>query len=1305
MPNLPLTDYYGSSNQSPNGDSVYSSNRNPDSQQYRSQITTPSGAQHMSFGSSAYDWSGQSSYPSNNTAETGSTSWRQDTQNTNYRLQRGSTYGGRGADLTNSYSQNYYGRSGTSQASPQDNVQGLSNAAYVSGLEAANSKSNGAQTTTQQYGGASYPSSAEQNHVKSPTETHLRHLGDPLPSSSSHPMQAQNSSFSTSSQQLAANAAAALAGAVNRRYPPKGAPATNATNSSWIGQDARPNMSATPQRTSSPQVNVTGTSQQYTGGQQQSSYGHNPSYTRDTSSQAQPASATSQSFRQGQNPTIAESSSQTQNSATPQRVHQPTGSIASLVIVPPEIESTPFHQNTETSEPVPTFVDPARVFNPYHREHERKRQQAEAEAKRKAEEAARAEATQKQKEKEAEEAARYQRELTEQGAKWQQAAAPVAKKSSEGAGMNNTTETALPVNTMSNAGLNEEAAMAVEMKDMLERMKAFRNRDPSLFQKLWDDMRKPSSNGAGGSIPSTSPQLAQQSLPADQATSQANAVSEQRPAGKTPQGSTFGSASQKMIDTISVPANGWRVVVENNPEGLQDMGRFPAERRVRSSARNKRTRNTDTDKLEVAAETTTISLPALISSTSSTPIPPSKQLAPNATPAALLSVFPPASAQDSSKQSPGTVWPVERRNALVGSALKALKANPKNANIELTKADLHKMLENNPSYITLCEMLERKGLCFHRSHFARELLNSVPELKSPASNSLAPASTSKPVQAPVPVFNSLIPPPPAAPAAAQPTYPAPNYPSSSPPLHPQAPVQPQQPSTLYAPPYGQPIGHYDGRRQVQQTQPITFVANHPAAVNAIMPSPAHQPPKPQYGHSTRPQPTPGSKEAAARKHDFSELIDLTELGENDNYVMPNKHAKLDDADSDAEMEMEINSFQAYQTQPRTSVPFQSNTSASRYHAPPLLPAFDPHANTLRSHKPESSVETASQRMILAKPLSKDEAFKKVYYDPKTVARDILIATGRHPSERPLNVHLAGVLGKYIELDSDLSTFEWDEIDPGGPPAPKVDYMDLPASRPRYKIGERVPNRPRRRGPKTFIDKTRQPDQERRQKPTFTAAGASAQDKSPQDLSHLRLAKKQPSKLRHSLLASEQEGLATPSLHDPTLPSRARSHRSASNTIEVQVSDEKPSTSSHAMETPQVRKRGRPPGSKNKFPTVAGLREQAIRVNIPPRETTPTKDKFRCKWRKCNTSLHNLDTLRKHIGRVHRPNSDQIAKEGYTCWWKKCRFLAQDNEGAWVTTQAFDHWEDWLKHIEKDHITPIAMKWGDGPATQHVGKQT
>lgn len=1198
-------------------------------------MTGSANVQQDPYNASGYGYSGQQAYNGNSgVGQTGDTY----TGNSNYGYSRSNNYDTQDASLNDSYSQNYYGRSGlgNTQQPVTTTSEGLSSLAYASGLDGSSKR----QTPTTGY---QHTTGSQLNRIRSPIDNQSRYSVNPPSAAASYPMQQQVSTSSNSSQQLAVNAAAALAGAVGRRY-----------DNNQLGQNAspspnmpssRPGLTQT-QRTASPQTHNVNTSSNShrqktpsTSQVPQSAYGPTPDAYGNATQQQPVSRKTGSSTKSArQNAGSSGSNARQQATSAPRRNIQQTGSIANLVTSAPESDTSAYAQTHEAQSSAPTFIDPTAVFDPYHRERERKRQEAAVEAQKQAEEA------------EAAERQRIQDQTEAQKQKPVTKGPPgSAKKSKKKAASKKSAPATASV-------VSEEERMAAELKAMMEKMKAFQSKDPSLFKKLWNDMRQP---GAGGNVgvaataQSPSPQIAAQALPKPPAPTSATTqqtparpvtsqddASVDRPSVSKKKGAKRGPDGEKLH------LNGYPVVVENNPEGLPDLGRFPAERRVRTNKYNKKERSGDGTAGEQLTEALTA--PGIQEASTTTPKPSSaKRGKGQATPAALQGAL--GSATNSSSSGAGTVWPLEKRNALTATALKVLKANPENAGIELTEDDLRKILENNPSYITLCELLEQRGLKFHRGHFARELLNSVPELKTPAPGPNAGAVNAQQAS----IVDGTV-----SPA-----------------------VQNGQAQFIPVAPPGYMVQWHDA--PTGQFVPAPPNAQH--AHTFVTPAPKASKSK----HTARPEPPPGSKEAAARKRDFSELVDMTGLSDDENYVMPDKYPRLEGPDSDVEMEDTM--FQSWQkpshqqtpyTQPDSGVfpkleqPMQFNPSQQ---APPI--------------QRKAEVPNTSHRMILAKTLNKGEALKKQYYDPKTVARDILIASGRHPYERPLNVHLAGMLGKYIDLDSNVSSFEWDEIDPGGPPIPQVDFVDIPATKPRFKLGERVRSRKSRL---SEMDKTRQPEMEKRESLAAPSVlNELALATSPNGVTpHGASRPPKPSGLRNSLIASDEH--ATPATLDPTL---APPPRLTQETTEG---------------TPVTKRRmGRPPGSKNKYPSMKAMREQAaaaanspLKVNVPMREPTPTRDKFKCKWRKCQTVLYNLDTLRKHIGRVHRPTSEEANSEGYTCWWKKCRFLKQE-EGSteWITTHSFPHWEEWLKHIERDHITPIAMKFGDGPSTEHVGKHT
>ncbi|KAJ5184090.1 hypothetical protein N7492_001706 [Penicillium capsulatum] len=89
-------------------------------------------------------------------------------------------------------------------------------------------------------------------------------------------------------------------------------------------------------------------------------------------------------------------------------------------------------------------------------------------------------------------------------------------------------------------------------------------------------------------------------------------------------------------------------------------------------------------------------------------------------------------------------------------------------------------------------------------------------------------------------------------------------------------------------------------------------------------------------------------------------------------------------------------------------------------------------------RPKSGQDLPSRKDLkrlpnLAQPLCDKDAAVKATYDPTTIARDVLITSGKHPTERVLNDHFE-TLRKNVLVDYkfDLETFRWDLVDPLDP---------------------------------------------------------------------------------------------------------------------------------------------------------------------------------------------------------------------------------------------------------------------------------
>jgi hypothetical protein len=1309
-------EYYDSTNQGQTMNNSYGDSRQQNSDSgYGAQSSYSGEFGQNQYSLSGYDWSNgqQQEYDDDSRQRIGygNEGWtgvNSQNASTDSRAQAGNCATQAAAGNT---SQNYY--NGTRSAR-QSNT-GSNNPANASGLDNASVQRHSQRSSAPS--APAYTSAASalgNNRVQLPLATQNPSHHNTTPSTYGY----QNAS--QGGDELSA-AAAALARAVSARFQQASASSGGRPVSHVMEQS---------KKTASPYYQQS--TQQARGQAQQQNY--RASNTVSNDQRQQPAEFTQHGRGSTQNATRT---SQTQ--ATP--VNSISNLVTRTVEEPARVQcSTSMDTNS-----MPSFIDPTQVFNSYATEHERRRREAAAQAEAEACDKAQDEATAKMaNEKEAaaekkriEEAAAAKKREQEVGAATTKA--NNSKKRTPTFSTNSMPQS--PPTPAALASSGGEPDMAAELKSMMEKMKEFRNKDPSLFQKLWDDMRKPGS----AAIQSPSPQITRQSLPTGQA--QQNHASLTVQQFDTPQAGSD-KKRKRRTEPPNVPygarANGFNVVVENNEEGLPDLGRFPAERRIRPKAYHPRESHTPTE-----SPAPVPSIPAVI------PLPQHSIIAMPSVPAlepprpgpVVTQPLPPRTA------SGGTIWPEEKRNTVAEAAVKTLTSIPENAGIVVTAVDIHAMLAQNPSYVELCELLEKKGLKFHRGHFARQLLTNVPYLNGRAAESPATPAAAKPsppvvVPPQATITSALQPPAPGVPPDTMPIMTGP------PPPLPQR-ARPCQPNGVSPSPVVKP------EKAMQASQ-------YPAARR---PGPG----RPPLG--TRPEPPLGSKEAQSRKRDFSELVDLTVLSDNENYVSakqtgPPSSPSPEPQDPFQQFSDAVAAVRTTIPQPGHSV-YMQNGGALRFdptqrqypqsaqgYTP--LPHYSHQLTTVVPTQAAPATRVPAPRYH-AKGVNQEEALRKTYYDAKTVARDLLIAAGRHPTERPLNAHMAGMLGKHVDIDSDLSTFDWDTVDPGGPPMPQVAFADVPMNPPRFRIGEIVHRRSKLnesmsteskpvsdaetenktddtnekgKGWKGKERESRLPEEDKGERPTPALRRPGRPRLGKFDLGHREPSRAappaslvqldtgvRPSHLRRSdkaevFLTSNsvvpQKRRPSVVISPRTCPTsdRKRSTRSASIQVTPFAEPSAKRTKMEEVRTFSSGKRiGRPPGAKNRQPTIGAMRRAAARQlgqEETPKPASPATTSsmpvFKCRWKGCHAQLHNLDTLRNHVSKVHRPTTEQLKDQpGYICWWKKCELLQQDEEGNFAPTKIFIARQEWTEHIETSHIYAVARKFGDGPTTKYTGE--
>ena len=109
---------------------------------------------------------------------------------------------------------------------------------------------------------------------------------------------------------------------------------------------------------------------------------------------------------------------------------------------------------------------------------------------------------------------------------------------------------------------------------------------------------------------------------------------------------------------------------------------------------------------------------------------------------------------------------------------------------------------------------------------------------------------------------------------------------------------------------------------------------------------------------------------------------------------------------------------------------------------------------------------------IVRPIQKRrDALRRSNYDSETIARDVLLATGSHPNMDPLNGHLDSLRKRFraVNLESNMSTFRWDIVDPGQDPGQDFERGSEKEHRPE-------PRREHKQAPERHAEKDTNPEQ-------------------------------------------------------------------------------------------------------------------------------------------------------------------------------------------------------------------------------------
>jgi len=399
-----------------------------------------------------------------------------------------------------------------------------------------------------------------------------------------------------------------------------------------------------------------------------------------------------------------------------------------------------------------------------------------------------------------------------------------------------------------------------------------------------------------------------------------------------------------------------------------------------------------------------------------------------------------------------------------------------------------------------------------------------------------------------------------------------------------------------------------------------------------------------------------------------------------------------------------------------------------------------------SHQGVPSITDKLKNQILVEPIKRSKVARKSRYDPRTIARDVLLATGRHPEMRALNQHLMGLQellmthSQGVELNKfDLSTIRWNIIDPGNPvqeieedekseedvdaddegdgvPAPvrtmqrvehedgTVSAVEISAPAPALKgIGafKRGRGRPRQSVPGV---QTMSFGSSQTGKQPNSAAGDRAPRPTSQHTANWRTSSR-PADFANA--STNQSDSGSPAVGYSAFRATATQYDKNGNPVrrrgrpvgwrKAVHSKAAPGQGTEGGQSSQRRSNGAEQNSENISHGRKRGPKPGSRQKVPYHELEPHYNVYECKWQLCKAELHNMDTLKKHVVKVHGVSNDN---NKYECKWDGCRSGGDDVSGKGKAPAdappTFNTIESWLTHLNVYHFLYLARSLGDGP---------
>ncbi|GAB7350714.1 hypothetical protein MBLNU459_g1270t1 [Dothideomycetes sp. NU459] len=482
---------------------------------------------------------------------------------------------------------------------------------------------------------------------------------------------------------------------------------------------------------------------------------------------------------------------------------------------------------------------------------------------------------------------------------------------------------------------------------------------------------------------------------------------------------------------------------------------------------------------------------------------------------------------------------------------------------------------------------------------------------------------------------------------------------------------------------------------------------------------------------------PASKEEAARKRTFADLVDLTAEQDSDEDLQPavkypntQQHPVADANASSAMMSLAQQPGLPLFEQYTHYGPPQNNSIAASASAP--LPPASHLAQPAPAPVPHILDDLRNKTLV--QPIEREKVARKSRYDPRTICRDVLLATGRHPEMDALNQHLFDMHGLLkghsanVEADKfDLATIRWDLIDPGDPLPETGDEQDADADDEEDGQENGTTEAPASKtGQGGQVNKLFGRKKGKVGRPPRSAYRPAGQSASGGETS--ANATPNPSKYNDNTSA-----IAAPrAVITPRLGSKFTTVNMTPGSGAVGYAAFRATSATMDEDGKPVKKKGRPVGWRKDIHSKAAV--AAANGGTPPPTVTmargkpgpmtsynqvprrrgrpPTKNLndpditfnvYKCQWEDCGAELHNIDTLRKHMIKLHGKKS---SGDEFECLWRGC-FRAKEGGGG-DEMYAFDAMEPWIEHVERTHMMPVARTLGDGPRaglSDHLDSET